>query len=155
MIEVITESENIAVGDVVLIEGEAAPAGEHLLQDGRTIVTDAEGIITEIIEAEATEGEASEGEPAPQEQMMSQQLASITKVIEALATQVEAINKRMTAQASQISSLNKNLTGTSTPKSYPKKPEVASEKQDDYWGTALADLRVIRKEKQEKAVNNA
>lgn len=50
-IDIETESDTPAVGDAVTVDGEAAPDGEHVLADGRKVVT-AEGKITEIIEPE-------------------------------------------------------------------------------------------------------
>ncbi len=50
-VEIITEAEMPAVGDAVVMvaSGEAAPNGDHTLEDG-TVITVAEGIITAITE---------------------------------------------------------------------------------------------------------
>ena len=51
-IEIITDSDMPAVGDAVVMvaSGEAAPNGDHTLENG-TVVTTSEGIITAIVEA--------------------------------------------------------------------------------------------------------
>jgi len=51
-IEIITDSDMPAVGDAVIMvaSGEAAPNGDHTLENG-TVVTTSEGIITAIVEA--------------------------------------------------------------------------------------------------------
>lgn len=45
------EVTEMAIGGVVTIEGQPAPVGEHILEDGTTIILGDNGAITEIVEA--------------------------------------------------------------------------------------------------------
>ena len=60
-----TDDDSPSVGDVVTIDGDPAPDGEHVTQDGKTI-TVANGKISEIDEGEA-ESEENDGDPAQKE----------------------------------------------------------------------------------------
>lgn len=57
MLHVDTEETEPKVGDVCSVDGEAVPDKEYKMADGKTIKTDAESKISEIVEAEAASGE--------------------------------------------------------------------------------------------------
>jgi len=67
-----TDSDALEVGSMILVstpDGEMpAPAGEHTLKDGRTIVTDDEGRVLEIRETDAPAAEETSTEEAMNEE---------------------------------------------------------------------------------------
>ena len=66
-----TDSDTLEVGSMILVatpDGDMpAPAGEHVLSDGRTIVTDDEGKVLEIRESDAPAAEETSTEEAMDE----------------------------------------------------------------------------------------
>lgn len=82
-ISVSQAGDALAVGDIVMVGGSPAPAGEHTLEDGTVITTDAEGKITVIVEANPVTTDLST-EPAPP--TIEQRIAQIEQSIAQLKT---------------------------------------------------------------------
>ena len=72
----------LAVGGVVTIEGIPAPTGEHILEDGTTIVVGDNGAITEIKPAEPTAEVEIEVEGKKEEDMTAKFSAFETSTLE-------------------------------------------------------------------------
>ena len=94
---VLTYEGNLAVGTAVFItdaEGNqvAAPEGTHELEDGMSIVLDANGIVTEVIDPMAEEGE--EGGEAPEDFEASE----VAKVIKELADRFDTYKEKTDAK---------------------------------------------------------
>ena len=103
IVTVVTEDEQPKVGDPVQDDsGSAVADGEHLLQDGRTIVTEG-GNITEIREAEEDEQEEENGDGGEGENnfdTLSKQIAGMR----------EDFSAAMTMVSDQFSEHNKSIS---------------------------------------------
>ena len=114
------ERDTPAVGDsIVDSEGNSVGEGEHLLPDGSTILTDADGVITEINDAPegGGEGGGNDGEPTNQEIMNSVQ--NLTKSFNAFKKSYETTQKE-NEQAfdylgGRIQQMGKNIKSNYTP----------------------------------------
>jgi hypothetical protein len=87
---VLTYEGDLAVGTAVFVmdaDGNqvSAPEGNHMLEDGRTIVLDANGIVTEVIEV------SEEGEEMPEDVT----LAEVVNVMKTLNENFEAYKKEI------------------------------------------------------------
>jgi ATP-dependent protease ClpP protease subunit len=113
-IEVETEGNDIAVDDVVTINGEPAPDGEHELSDGRKITT-AGGKVTEIKPAETTE----EGSESNEEtEALQAQINQLTEENNTLRTQNQELQNNMNTIMDKVKSLEalaKKTGSTFTP----------------------------------------
>lgn len=158
-ITIVTDNDDIAVGDVVLLEDNTtAPEGEHTLSDGRVITTDADGIITEIVDnndvsddSGDTEEESNTGDNT--ENSISQDVETLTAIIETLTAQVKTLSQNVEAQNSKINKLNKQLTSQS-PKvfSTQKSPPSRDDNTADYWAQEVEKLKASLNNKPEKQV---
>lgn len=102
-------AESFEVGQAVFVIAEdgsqvPAPAGEHTLQSGATIVVDEAGIITEVKEVETEEVETEMQTEAPSVEeivkaVIAQMSVEVGKQIEAVKTEIKAeIEKSKTEQ---------------------------------------------------------
>lgn len=114
---VLTYEGTLEVGTLITVEADGeqipAPEGTHLLGgelEGVAIVTDANGVVTEITEAEAeaTEEAAPEAEAEVEEEMNSDK-NEIAEAIAALANKVNELAEQYSAKFEALESENKEL----------------------------------------------
>jgi len=121
-----TEAETFEVGAAVTVVDEndvmvAAPAGEHVLEDGSTIVLDEAGIIIEVkpkveetedpAEAELSEeGDEEEEEEVKAEITPEQQTAIVAEVMQILEPRIAALEEALLKAVEALSGTNKDLT---------------------------------------------
>jgi len=87
------------VGEAVTIDGEIAPEGSYLTEDGVSIVVDAEGNVSEIIEVEAEE----EVEANEEIESLNAKIAELENIhAEAMAAKDEEFKKEIEAQVAAI-----------------------------------------------------
>ncbi len=142
IVTVVTENEQPQVGDSVTdAEGSAVEDGDHLLSDGRTVVTES-GSITEIRDAEEEEEEGSEED---------QNFEALNKKMDAFSKDIadtfSLILAKFEAQEKTITNLQKTVK--SKPFSAPAKTErkgIKTEGEEDF-ATKIAAQREARKEK--------
>lgn len=96
----------------VIVEGERIPApeGEHLLEDGRTLVVEREGVISEIKEVETEEVEE---EMSPMEERMSKletQLSELTKSFQDFSKQKEDAAAELSAKEKELEEVKAQLS---------------------------------------------
>jgi len=92
--------DKLEVGGVVLVNGVAAPAGEHELSDGTKIMVGDGGVIS-AVEVPAAES------PAPPD--FSAQFASYDEKFAAYETKFEAYEQRFNEMGSQLSNANATI----------------------------------------------
>ena len=105
----VIEVTEMAVGGVVTISGTPAPVGEHLLEDGTTLVVGDNGAIMEIKPAEAeTEKEVEVEVAVPQEETMSAKFAAFE-----LATneKFKSYEEKFAQYEGKLSQANKVIEG--------------------------------------------
>lgn len=79
----------IAVGEFYMVDGEVAPAGEYVLEDGRTVVVGDEGVITEVLEVTEVELEEDGVE-------LAEDLATeVVDVVEDIVEEADVVNQLM------------------------------------------------------------
>lgn len=93
-VEVVTDAEEPAVGDSVLVDGAPAPDADHVLADG-TVVTTVGGIITAIVP------KVVDPAPAP-----SPEVAVIAEEVKSLTTKLSSIEKSL----ANVAELQKSIT---------------------------------------------
>lgn len=111
--EIVLKAPSFAVGDVVTTvteEGDeiAIPADTYALEDGRTIITDDAGTITEVIEAEVeveVEAEKKEEEMASEDKpsFVTQEeftaaMTAVTQALERVSTKLSAVKVEETTE---------------------------------------------------------
>lgn len=97
----------------VLVEGERVPApeGEHMLEDGRTLVVEREGVISEIRESE--EVEETEEEMNPMEERMSKletQLSELTKSFQEFSQQKAETEQALSEKDKELEEVKAQLS---------------------------------------------
>ena len=112
----VLEAESFEAGnEVFVISGEdrvAAPVGEHLLEDGRILVIEEEGVIAEIKEAAAeteveVEVEAPEAEVELAEVEVKEEAPAVVAVIEKVLEEVAMMREEMKAMREEMGSYAK------------------------------------------------
>ena len=144
-ITVVSENEEPQVGDAVLdAEGKPAEDGNHLLNDGRTVVTEG-GNITEILPAEEEEEEEQEEEQNSNAALEAKFDKFSKDVNESLGLILEQFGKHDTA----ISNLQKTVKSKSF--SAPKRTErkKIQEEGEDTFEAKIQAQREARKAKDE------
>lgn len=113
VVTVVTENETPQVGDEVRnAEGVLVPDDNHLLQDGRTVVT-VNGLITEILPAESGEGEG-EGEQNSAKDL-TEKFDSLQNSLDQFKTDIQKtmdlFSKQILKQEEKLSDMGKKITG--------------------------------------------
>ena len=154
-IEVVTEAEDIMVGDEVLTDGSPVEEGTHLLADGREIETDGDGIIQAIRLADdsETESEGSEDEGMSNEDSegLNLKIDSLIDVLSKMGEKIVELDNNLKSQKVQITKLNKNFTSKKTT-SFANK--ASDEDTGDVWDRAFAELKVLRSKENETRTKN-
>lgn len=96
------EAEAFEEGQSVFVVTEEAekipaPEGEHTLEDGRVLVVDDKGMITEVKEAQAEEA------PEAEEEEMSTAMADLAKRLEALEAKLSEVDTAKTEAEAKLS----------------------------------------------------
>lgn len=97
MVESNSESTEPAVGDVWQVEGENAPDGEHVTEDGYTVTTE-NGIVTAVTQQEEVVEEVAKTE--------EEVLAEMTEIFESL------FEAKISAKNKELEDLREDLKGT-------------------------------------------
>ena len=120
----VLEAESFEAGnEVFVISGEdrvAAPVGEHLLEDGRILVIEEEGLIAEIKEAAAeveVEVEAPEAEVELAEVEVKEEAPAVVAVIERVLEEIAMMREEMKGMREEMGG-------------YAKKEEMAAVKAE-------------------------
>ena len=129
----IVEAESFEVGKTVQIvaaDGTKSPApeGEHKLQDGTTIVVDANGVITEVKPAEAmTEVET---EMSAEDKFGEMLKTAITSIATEFGVQLQKVKTELKAEIAEAKNLKVELSAETKPKPEQKQnqPTTAFEK---------------------------
>ncbi len=111
----VLEAESFEAGnEVFVISGEdrvAAPVGEHLLEDGRVLVIEEEGVIAEIKEAaeEAAEEVEAQAEEATElaEMEVKEEAPAVVAIIEKVLEEVAMMREEMKAMREEMGSYAK------------------------------------------------
>lgn len=96
---------DLAVGTALMVVAEdgsevAAPEGSHALEDGRTVVVDADGLVVEIIEAEA-EAEFGVDDVVEVLKELNNKIEAQDKVISEMKENFEAFQKAQTPKGKE------------------------------------------------------
>ena len=122
----VLEAESFEVGsEVFVVSGDdrvAAPVGEHLLEDGRILVIEEEGLIAEIKEAAAeteveVEVEAPEAEVELAEVEVKEEAPAVVAVIEKVLEEIAMMREEMKGMREEMGG-------------YAKKEEMAAVKAE-------------------------
>jgi len=118
----VLEAESFEAGnEVFIISGDdrvAAPVGEHLLEDGRILVIEEEGVIAEIKEASAeVEVEAPEAEVELAEVEVKEEAPAVVAIIEKVLEEIAMMRKEMKVMRDEMGG-------------YAKKEEMAAVKAE-------------------------
>jgi len=118
----VLEAESFEAGnEVFIISGDdrvAAPVGEHLLEDGRILVIEEEGVIAEIKEASAeVEVEAPEAEVELAEVEVKEEAPAVVAIIEKVLEEIAMMREEMKGMREEMGS-------------YAKKEEMAAVKAE-------------------------
>ena len=110
----VLEAESFEAGnEVFVISGEdrvAAPVGEHLLEDGRILVIEEEGVVAEIKEAAAeveAEVEAPEAEVELAEVEVKEEAPAVVAVIEKVLEEIAMMREEMKGMREEMGSYAK------------------------------------------------
>ena len=111
----VLEAESFEAGsEVFVVSGDdrvAAPVGEHLLEDGRVLVIEEEGVIAEIKEAaeEAAEEVEAEAEEATElaEMEVKEEAPAVVAIIEKVLEEVAMMREEMKAMREEMGSYAK------------------------------------------------
>jgi hypothetical protein len=137
----VLEAEEFATGQEVFIVTEedkiALPVGEYEMEDGRTLVVEEEGIISEIKSAEAEEEEAPEVEVEAAEEEMGyvkkDEFAAAIDEIKAMIDEVKAGMKEKeemaAAQAEAEAQIKQELSATPAAAPLKHNPESKTQKE--------------------------
>jgi hypothetical protein len=105
----VLEAETFEAGsEVFIISGDdrvAAPVGEHLLDDGRVLVIEEEGVVAEIKEAAAeveAEAEAPEVEVELAEVEVKEEAPAVVAIIEKVLEEVAMMREEMKAMREEM-----------------------------------------------------
>ena len=119
----VLEAESFEVGsEVFVVSGDdrvAAPVGEHLLEDGRVLVIEEEGVVAEIKEAAeeaAEEVEAQAEEPT--------ELAEVKEEAPAVVAIIEKVLEEVAMMREEMKAMREEMGG------YAKKEEMAAVKAE-------------------------
>ena len=120
----VLEAESFEAGnEVFVISGEdrvAAPVGEHLLEDGRILVIEEEGVVAEIKEATAeveAEVEAPEAEVELAEVEVKEEAPAVVAIIEKVLEEIAMMREEMKGMREEMGG-------------YAKKEEMAAVKAE-------------------------
>jgi hypothetical protein len=120
----VLEAESFEVGsEVFVVSGDdrvAAPVGEHLLEDGRILVIEEEGVVAEIKEAAAeveVEVEAPEAEVELAEVEVKEEAPAVVAVIEKVLEEIAMMREEMKGMREEMGG-------------YAKKEEMAAVKAE-------------------------
>ena len=120
----VLEAESFEAGnEVFVISGEdrvAAPVGEHLLEDGRILVIEEEGVVAEIKEATAeveVEVEAPEAEVELAEVEVKEEAPAVVAIIEKVLEEIAMMREEMKGMREEMGG-------------YAKKEEMAAVKAE-------------------------
>ena len=110
------EGDSLAEGVAVFVGEAPAPEGTHELEDGGSIVVDANGIVTEVIEAEA-EAEAEEmSSEAPEAitkenvaDMIAEAIAPLKEIFEGIQTAFESEENTNKELVEKLDALNEQF----------------------------------------------
>jgi hypothetical protein len=125
---VATPSDDFSVGaELYVIDADGnpqpAPDGEHTLENGTILVT-ANGVITEVKEAEEPAEEELSAEIASVIEAMDNKLTEIKKELADAKTEMASIKQDLTAKTKELSDANVKIATLS------KKPASASVKEE-------------------------
>ena len=145
IVTVVTENENPQVGDQVQGEdGQPVSDDEHVLQDGRTIVTES-GEITEIREASGDDGEGGDGDQGGEDQNSVKKLNERFDAFEKdIASSFEMIADKFEKFDKNINEINKNI------KSSYRAPSAENTNEKGKKQTFFERVEEKRKEKNSK-----
>jgi hypothetical protein len=120
----VLEAESFEVGsEVFVVSGDdrvAAPVGEHLLEDGRILVIEEEGVVAEIKEAAAeveAEVEAPEAEVELAEVEVKEEAPAVVAIIEKVLEEIAMMREEMKGMREEMGG-------------YAKKEEMAAVKAE-------------------------
>ena len=118
----VLEAESFEAGsEVFVVSGDdrvAAPVGEHLLEDGRVLVIEEEGVVAEIKEASAeVEVEAPEAEVELAEVEVKEEAPAVVAIIEKVLEEIAMMRKEMKVMRDEMGG-------------YAKKEEMAAVKAE-------------------------
>ena len=118
----VLEAESFEAGnEVFIISGDdrvAAPVGEHLLEDGRILVIEEEGVVAEIKEASAeVEVEAPEAEVELAEVEVKEEAPAVVAIIEKVLEEIAMMREEMKGMREEMGG-------------YAKKEEMAAVKAE-------------------------
>jgi len=118
----VLEAESFEAGnEVFVVSGDdrvAAPVGEHLLEDGRILVIEEEGVVAEIKEASAeVEVEAPEAEVELAEVEVKEEAPAVVAIIEKVLEEIAMMREEMKAMREEMGG-------------YAKKEEMAAVKAE-------------------------
>ena len=118
----VLEAESFEAGnEVFVVSGDdrvAAPVGEHLLEDGRILVIEEEGVVAEIKEASAeVEVEAPEAEVELAEVEVKEEAPAVVAIIEKVLEEIAMMREEMKGMREEMGG-------------YAKKEEMAAVKAE-------------------------
>ena len=149
-LEVVTDSQDIMVGDEVLMDGNPCEAGEYLLADGRSIECNSDGAIESIkladnseVEQEDTTDEDTDG--------LSAKLDTLIEVVTKFGEKIGQVDKQIASQKAQITKINRSLKSKSG-NTFANK--ASDEDTGDVWDRAFAELKVLRSKENETSTKN-
>jgi hypothetical protein len=146
------EVSELVVGGTVIVGDSPAPAGEHILSDGQTIVVDENGVITEIrpVEVEAPEmPEDMGGDPvAPVTKATIEQMVK-DAVKEAVGEQMKTYTTGLKKQEDAVKgivTLMEEVLKMPTVSSDPPKQNFAkvAESKTEKYGKILKQFQTIK-----------
>jgi hypothetical protein len=126
-VKVLSKGDALSVGDMVLVkdaEGNfvKAPEGEHKLEGGLTIYTDAEGFINEL-ETEETEKE-DEGENEEMKDAEMKTMFEAVSTIKSMVDELKSTIKEMKDENTELKNRFNKFAAEPSVETIAKKPEV-------------------------------
>lgn len=141
-VKVMSKGDALSVGDMVMVkdaEGKfvKAPEGQHKLQGGLTIYTDAEGFINELETEETNEEDMAKDKQMGQDEMrnMFEALEQLTSVVTSLKEKFEAVEKTNSNLSERFEKFAAEPSTTSIEKSKPISRTATKADKARYFGS--------------------
>lgn len=116
---IVTEEDKIAL-----------PVGEYAMEDGRVLVVEEEGIISEIKSAEAEEEESPEVEvEAAEEEMVYVKKEELTAAVEEIKAMIDELKAGMQEKAEMEEQVREELSATPAAAPLKHNPEAQAKKE--------------------------
>jgi hypothetical protein len=148
--KVYSEAEDFVVGAALMVVAEdgsmsPAPEGEHTLDNGKVLVVDAQGVITEVKEAEEPAGDepgAGEEELSDDEEEVKaaltpeEQTAIVAELMQILEPRLAALEETLLKSVEKLSETNNNLNEkveklSKSPAAEAVKPQLRAPKEQE------------------------